>query len=169
MVVGAPLAPTITDVTGGVGDLTVYWSAPAINADLGATYTMSIEDVTAGRSPAAATVTRALTTPTSQTFTGLVAGTKRVRVVASNANTGQTATAVVVAWAGAVQVELSTAPIVASPNGAVGTAQGATITVTKPVTMSTASLAKFLIQVGVHAGARGQRENAPCQRGFAVC
>ena len=149
VVVGAPLSPTITAVTGSVGQLTVQWSAPAINADLGVTYKLNIQDVTTGREPADETLVTLAAGAGSQTISGLPAGTKRVWITATNANAGD-GSAVVAAWAGAVQVGLSTAPGIASSDGVVGSALGATIALTAPSAVSTTGgkLNKFLIEVG---------------------
>lgn len=148
VVVGAPLPPSISAVSGGVGQLTVTWSAPAINADLGVTYALNIEDVTAGRTPATPLVTESLTAGApSQTISGLAAGTKRVWITATNANAGdgKTAAAVQAAWAGTVAVQLSTQPGISQT---VGSATGAAITVTAPSASSATAINKFLIQVG---------------------
>ncbi len=147
VVVGAPLPPSISVVTGGVGQLTVTWSAPDINADLGVTYTLNVEDVTAGRTPATPLVTQALTAGApSQTVSGLAAGTKRVWITATNANAGdgKTAGAVQTAWAGAVVVQLSTQPSISQTTGS---ESGATITVAAPSASSATAINKFLIQV----------------------
>ncbi len=146
--VGAPLPPTVTAVVGSVGQLAVEWSAPAINADLGVTYTLTITDVTAGRSPATAALQGLALSGSPIAFTGLVAGTKRVQIKASNANTATYSVVVQSALSDEVDVTLSTAPGIATTNGVVGSDTGATITVTAPSSMSTSVLSKFLIQVG---------------------
>ncbi|PRW20918.1 fibronectin type III domain-containing [Chlorella sorokiniana] len=146
-VVGAPLPASITSVDGGVGQLTVAidWSKTAINADLGVIYTLNIQDVTAGRSPATPLATATLTAGApSQTIPNLVAGTKRVWIVASNANTDTYSAVVKSDWAGVVAVQLSSKPgITQAP---VGSATGTNISVTAPSATSTTAINKFLIQ-----------------------
>ena len=154
VIVGAPLPPTVVAVQAGVGQLTVQWTAPVINAVVGTTYTLAIYDVTADRSPPTAALEDIAMSSTTHSVTNLVAGTKRVRITATNVNSGagKYTAAVQSALSDAADVGLSTAPGIASPNGVVGSADGATISVTAPVQMSTAALNKFLIQVGAQAG-----------------
>ncbi|PRW20837.1 Ig-like domain repeat [Chlorella sorokiniana] len=147
-VVGAPLPATIEAVQTGVGQLTVQWSAPSINADLGTTYTLTIRDVTAGRSPATEPLEGIAMSSTTHSVTSLVAGTKRVQITATNVNSGsgKYASAVLSALSDEYDVALSLAPAIASTNGVVGSAAGAAISVTAPGQMSTTALNKFLIQ-----------------------
>lgn len=141
---GVPLAPTISAVTGGVGQLEVKWSAPAINADLGVTYTLAIYDVTAGRTPATAAVQGLVLDGSPLSVTGLVAGTKRVQITAANSNTAQYSAVVQTSLSDEAEVALSTAPGVSQ---VVGSAAGAAISVTRPSQVSTAELKTFLVQV----------------------
>lgn len=149
LVVGAPLPPTVTAVTGGVGRLTIEWSAPALNADLDVTYTLAIYDVTPGnRSPVDVPLEDVPLTASPKVVTQLVAGTKRVQITATNANAGpgRYLTAVKSALADEADVTLATAPGIAASEGLAGSTLGANISVTVPSQMSTAVLNKFLIQ-----------------------
>lgn len=140
-VVGAPLPPTIMELQAGVGQLALTWSAPSINADLGVTYKLSIADVTAGRDT---TTVEVPLEGSPASVTGLAAGTKRVRITATNANTAAYAVVVQSALSDAVDMPLSTAPGVSA---VVGSAAGATITVSAPSLPGNTVFKKFLIQV----------------------
>lgn len=159
LVVGAPLPPTVTLVQGAVGRLTVSWSAPALNADLETSYTLSIYDVTPGeRSPADGPIEGLPLTASPTTIPFLVAGTKRVQITATNVNAGPTglyAPAVKSALADEADVALATAPGIPSEAGLVGSTAGANISVTAPAQVSTAALNKFLIQVRGFVGCSG--------------
>ena len=147
---GAPLPPTVTAVTAGVGRLAVEWSAPAINADLGTTYTLAIYDVTPGtRNPVDVPIEDIPLSSSPKVVTQLVAGTKRVQITATNVNAGpgRYTAAVKSALADEADVALSNAPAIPTSDGMVGSRQGANISVTAPSQMSTAALNKFLIQV----------------------
>ena len=148
---GAPLTPTVTAVTGGVGRLTIEWSAPAINADLDVTYTLAIYDVTPGnRNPVDVPIEDVPLTASPRVVTQLSAGTKRVQITATNANAGdgRYLAAVKSALADEADVALATAPGIPSSEGVAGSTLGANISVTAPSQMSTAVLNSFLIQVG---------------------
>lgn len=149
---GAPLPPTVTSVTGGVGRLSIEWSAPAINADLDTTYTLAIYDVTPGtRNPVDVPIEDLPLTVSPKVVTQLVAGTKRVQITATNINAGPSryTAAVKSALADEADAALCNAPAIPSSNGLVGSTQGANISVNTPSQMSTTALNKFLIQVGL--------------------
>lgn len=149
--VGAPVVPVVIAVTGGVGSLTVKWTKAEINAALGVTYSVTIVDVTQNRleknHPADFVATLDGAQP-QQTFGGhvgsgatpLLAGTKRVTITATNANG-----AVASVQSEPVLVLFSDAPAIGS---VVGSAAGATLTVTAPARTSSSAISEFLVQVG---------------------
>ena len=151
LVVGRPSAPTGFAANGGAGNVAVSFGVSALDAEIGARYTLVVQK-SSDSSPVARISLAASSAGAFSQTVELPGGLYRMRVETSNVNGAGDVTA----WIDSVSVGASLAPFITA---AVGGPSGATLTVRKPDDLADGTTATYFIQPYIDAA--GQTAEGP--------